>query len=104
MTAAVDGGFFGFLTHCATTCVNWHQVVIAQSLSFQSTADLLRHRVQHTQRALLLLCDQVGCREQVYRDGQQALNGLLQSIEASLQLAVHAETWEWKEVCTKEAV
>jgi hypothetical protein len=31
------------------------------------------------------------------QDGQQALNGLHQSIEASLQLAKHAETWEWKE-------
>jgi hypothetical protein len=30
--------------------------------------------------------------------GQQVLNGLYQSVEASLQLAQHAETWEWKEV------
>jgi hypothetical protein len=30
--------------------------------------------------------------------GQQGLNGLYQSVEASLQLAKHAETWEWKEV------
>lgn len=32
------------------------------------------------------------------QQGQQALNGLYQSIEASLQLAEHAEAWEWKEV------
>jgi hypothetical protein len=35
------------------------------------------------------------------QDGQQALDGLHQSTEASLQLAKHAETWEWKEVETK---
>lgn len=29
--------------------------------------------------------------------GQQGLDGLYQSVEASLQLAKHAETWEWKE-------
>jgi hypothetical protein len=28
------------------------------------------------------------------QQGQQSLNGLYQSIEASLQLAAHAETWE----------
>jgi hypothetical protein len=32
------------------------------------------------------------------RQGQQAINGLYQSVEASLQLAKHAETWEWKEI------
>jgi predicted secreted protein len=32
------------------------------------------------------------------QQGQQALNGLYQSIEASLQLATHAEKWEWKDV------
>jgi hypothetical protein len=32
------------------------------------------------------------------RKGQQALNGLYQSVEASLQLAKHAEAWKWKEV------
>lgn len=32
------------------------------------------------------------------QDGQQALNGLHQTIEANLQLlAAHAETWEWKD-------
>lgn len=30
------------------------------------------------------------------QDGQQALNGFHQSIEANLALAKHAETWEWK--------
>jgi hypothetical protein len=32
------------------------------------------------------------------QQGQQALNGLHQSIEGGLALAKHAETWEWKEV------
>lgn len=32
------------------------------------------------------------------QQGQQALNGLHQSIESNLQLADHAETWSWKEV------
>jgi hypothetical protein len=32
------------------------------------------------------------------QEGQQGANELYQSIEASLQLAAHAETWEWKEV------
>jgi hypothetical protein len=35
---------------------------------------------------------------QNHEQGQKALGGLYQSIEASLQLAKHAETWEWKEV------
>jgi hypothetical protein len=30
--------------------------------------------------------------------GQQAMTQLQQSVESSLQLAEHAETWEWKEV------
>jgi cytochrome c-type biogenesis protein CcmE len=33
---------------------------------------------------------------------QQGLSGLYQSIEANLQLAKHAETWEWKEVEAKQ--
>jgi len=32
------------------------------------------------------------------QQGQRALAELHQSIEANLQLATHAETWEWKEV------
>jgi hypothetical protein len=32
--------------------------------------------------------------------GQTGLNDLHQTIEANLQLAKHAETWEWKEVDT----
>jgi hypothetical protein len=32
------------------------------------------------------------------QQGQRGLNELHQSIEANLQLAKHAETWEWKEV------
>jgi hypothetical protein len=32
------------------------------------------------------------------QQGQQAANELYQSIEASLPLAKHAETWEWKEL------
>jgi hypothetical protein len=35
------------------------------------------------------------------QQGQKAMQGLLQSAEASLQLAEHAEKWEWKEVETK---
>jgi SMC interacting uncharacterized protein involved in chromosome segregation len=35
------------------------------------------------------------------QQGQQALNGLYQSIEASLQLAEHAEKWSWKEAEAK---
>lgn len=34
------------------------------------------------------------------QQGQLGANELYQSIEASLQLAAHAETWEWKEVKT----
>jgi hypothetical protein len=30
------------------------------------------------------------------QQGQQALQGLYQSVEASLQLAEHAEQWAWK--------
>jgi chromosome segregation ATPase len=36
-----------------------------------------------------------------HAQGQQALNGLYQSIEASLQLAKHAEKWEWKETISQ---
>jgi hypothetical protein len=32
--------------------------------------------------------------------GQQAMTGLLQSVESALQLAKHADKWEWKEVQT----
>jgi chromosome segregation ATPase len=32
------------------------------------------------------------------QEGQRGLNELHQNIEANLQLAKHAETWEWKEV------
>jgi len=32
------------------------------------------------------------------QDGQRGLNELHQSIDANLQLAKHAETWQWKEV------
>ena len=32
------------------------------------------------------------------QQGQLGANELYQTIEASLQLAAHAETWEWKEV------
>ncbi len=32
--------------------------------------------------------------------GQQSLQGLYQSIESNLELAKHAETWEWKEAAT----
>jgi hypothetical protein len=35
------------------------------------------------------------------QQGQRGLNELHQSIEANLQLAKHAETWEWKEVSEK---
>ena len=34
---------------------------------------------------------------QKVQQGQKALDGLYQSVEASLQLAEHAETWEWRE-------
>jgi hypothetical protein len=34
----------------------------------------------------------------VMQEGQRGLNALHQSIEANLQLAKHAERWEWKEV------
>jgi flagellar capping protein FliD len=37
------------------------------------------------------------------QDGQQALTGFHQSIEANLALAKHAETWEWKEMETAPA-
>jgi hypothetical protein len=36
------------------------------------------------------------------QDGQQALGGFHQSIEANLALAKHAETWEWKEAAAGE--
>jgi hypothetical protein len=45
--------------------------------------------------SILMFAGRIGKNMQ---DGQQALGGLHQSIEASLQLAAHAETWEWKEV------
>jgi hypothetical protein len=32
------------------------------------------------------------------QQGQEALSGMYQSIEASLQLAKHADNWSWKEV------
>jgi len=35
--------------------------------------------------------------------GQQSLQGLYQSIESDLELAKHAETWEWKEVDTSKS-
>lgn len=34
-------------------------------------------------------------------DGQKVMRQLLQSVESSLELAAHAEKWEWKEVDTK---
>jgi len=35
------------------------------------------------------------------QQGQKALAGLYQSVEASLQLAAHAEGWSWKETETE---
>ena len=37
------------------------------------------------------------------QQGQQATHGLCQSIEANLELAAHAETWEWKETKSSPA-
>ena len=37
------------------------------------------------------------------QDGQRGLNELHQTIEANLQLAKHAETWEWKEVTAEQS-
>lgn len=34
------------------------------------------------------------------QEGSQGLQQLLQSVEATLALAKHAETWEWKETVT----
>lgn len=38
------------------------------------------------------------------QQGQLGANELYQSIEASLQLAEHAETWEWKEAVSSTAM
>jgi hypothetical protein len=44
-----------------------------------------------------MLAKQMQGLQMAMQQGQQALNGLHQSIEGSLALAKHAETWEWKE-------
>jgi len=37
----------------------------------------------------------------IAQEGQKTMEQLLVGVESALQLAVHAETWEWKEVETK---
>jgi hypothetical protein len=44
---------------------------------------------------------QMGKLDRDVQQSQQAANELYKNIEASLQLAAHAETWEWKEVDAK---
>jgi uncharacterized protein HemX len=60
----------------------------------QAKRKTLRDRREAIQRAIEALGKNM-------QQGQQALQGLYQSIEASLQLAKHAETWEWKESTAK---
>jgi chromosome segregation ATPase len=43
------------------------------------------------------LAKQMQALSMAMQEGQRGLNELHQSIEANLQLAKHAETWEWKE-------
>jgi hypothetical protein len=49
------------------------------------------------------LAGQMNALGKAMQEGQRGLNGLHQSIEANLQLAKHAETWEWREVEAKPA-
>jgi hypothetical protein len=57
-----------------------------------------RKSLQERRNALVSVQNQLA---ENTRQGQQALNGLYQSIEASLALAKHAETWSWQEVEAK---
>jgi hypothetical protein len=45
---------------------------------------------------------EIGLIGQNLNRGQQSLQGLYESIESNLELAKHAETWEWKEVDSRE--
>jgi chromosome segregation ATPase len=59
-----------------------------------------RKALQERRNALAKQMEAVGGAMQ---QGQRGLNDLHQSIEANLQLAKHAEMWEWKEVVDKSA-
>lgn len=54
-----------------------------------------RKALQERRNAIAKAMEAIGANVQ---QGQQALQGLYQSVEASLQLAAHAEGWGWKEV------
>jgi len=47
------------------------------------------------------LAQQMQLTAQNAQQGQKAMQQLLQSVESSLELAKHAEAWEWKEVEAK---
>ena len=53
-----------------------------------------RKALQERRNALAKQMEALGAAMQ---QGQRGLNELHQTIEANLQLATHAETWEWKE-------
>lgn len=59
-----------------------------------------RKILQERRNALAKQMEAVGAAMQ---QGQRGLNELHQSIEANLQLATHAETWEWKEAQQAES-
>jgi hypothetical protein len=57
-----------------------------------------RNKRKSLQERRNTLANQMQALQMAMQQGQQALSGLHQSIEGSLALAKHAETWEWNEV------
>jgi hypothetical protein len=73
-----------------------------ETKTLENAADSHTKDNRDQRKALQERCDvllkAMGTLRQNMQEGQRALNGLYQSIEASLQLATHAEEWNWKEV------
>ena len=53
-----------------------------------------RKAMQERRNELAKQCEAIG---KSARQGQEAMQNLLQSVESNLELAKHAEKWEWKE-------
>jgi hypothetical protein len=57
-----------------------------------------RHKRKALQERRNALSPQMQAISLAVQEGQKAANNLYAGIESSLALAMHAETWEWKEV------
>ena len=59
-----------------------------------------RKAMQERRNMLAKQCEEIG---QSARQGQEAMQNVLASVETNISLANFAETWEWKEVEAKPA-